>query len=193
MEKVPKMGTIRLMKLADYLLQNDLSPAEFTRLLGLSSSATIRRYMLGERLPREEILLRIIQATGGKVTREDFISGGVSQAVIAKKGRQKRFMYCNFSAGFVRSVDEQQLQDFGLEGWYMHAAANENISFPVWQAKQALQCRLEIESNGNLILDGRRVAMKQAIIEANQVLRDLNKPSIYYPCLNPIHSSRKSG
>ncbi len=184
------MVTIRIMKLADYLLQQNLNAAEFTRLLGLSSSATIRRYILGERIPKEEILIRIAEVTGGQVNRQDFVdtasSGGIKQ-----QQRRRRLLCCSFSSNFVQHLDEQQLHDFGLDGWYLREPANENITFPIWQAKQILQGRLEIESNGNLILDGRKKDARQVIEAANGILQMMGKHLIHYPGLHPIHQGRK--
>lgn len=184
------MVTIRIMKLADYLLQQNLNAAEFTRLLGLSSSATIRRYILGERIPKEEILIRIAEVTGGQVNRQDFTdmasSGGIKQ-----QQRRRKLLCCSFSSGFIQHLDEQQLQDFGLDKWYLREPANENITFPIWQAKQILQGRLEIESNGNLILDGRKKDARQVIEAANGILQMMGKHLIHYPGLHPIHQGRK--
>jgi len=59
------------MKLGAYLQKTKTSP----ELLALAINVTavsVRRYISGKRKPRPEIMERIKQATGGKVTANDF-------------------------------------------------------------------------------------------------------------------------
>lgn len=60
------------MKLSEYLAAHDLSYAEFTRRIGATGKDTVRRYAEGGRTPNEKMMIRIIEATGGKVTANDF-------------------------------------------------------------------------------------------------------------------------
>lgn len=60
------------MKLALYLETHGLSYAEFARMIGAKSDETVRRYTTGERRPNETNMVRIAEATNGKVTANDF-------------------------------------------------------------------------------------------------------------------------
>ncbi|MBU6525944.1 helix-turn-helix transcriptional regulator [Methylocystis sp. MJC1] len=59
------------MKLADYLTKNDITHADFGRLIRISQAA-VTRYAQGDRFPKKEILERIYAATEGAVTPNDF-------------------------------------------------------------------------------------------------------------------------
>lgn len=60
------------MKLADFLEAHELSYAEFARSIRAKSPETVRRYAIEGRVPRPQMLERIIEATDGKVTANDF-------------------------------------------------------------------------------------------------------------------------
>lgn len=60
------------MKLAEYLLVNRLSQAEFAKIIEASQVA-VSRYVSGQRIPRKKLLLKIREATGGLVTGNDFL------------------------------------------------------------------------------------------------------------------------
>ena len=59
------------MKLADYLADRSIKPADFGGQIGVSYEA-VRRYCTGERIPDREVMARIFGATGGAVTANDF-------------------------------------------------------------------------------------------------------------------------
>ena len=59
------------MKLRDFLADRNLSEAELGRLLGVGQ-ATVNRYIRGERIPRPEVMRRIVEVTEGKVGPADF-------------------------------------------------------------------------------------------------------------------------
>lgn len=59
------------MKLRDFLSDRSLSEAELGRLLGVGQ-ATVNRYIRGERIPRPEVMRRIVEVTEGKVGPADF-------------------------------------------------------------------------------------------------------------------------
>ena len=60
------------MKLSDYIAAHDLSYAEFARMIGVTGKDTVRRYAELGRIPSEKLMIRIVEATGGKVTANDF-------------------------------------------------------------------------------------------------------------------------
>ncbi len=191
MDFVYKLGTIGFMKLSDYLQKHHITPAEFTRKIGAKGSATISRYLSGERTPNAKIMERIEQATSGLVSKRDF----GDQAKIERRVKYEKLMlHCDFSPDFVQNANLQDLPDFwqdlGLKEW---RAANDNLSFPIWQAKQVLQARLEIAPNQDLILDNCRRDIKSVIGAANQILAMLGKNLIYYPGINPLYRRFKKG
>lgn len=64
------------MKLADYLEAHNLTYAEFGRMIRATGKDTVRRYATG-RIPQEPYMTRIAEATGGKVTANDFFGIGL--------------------------------------------------------------------------------------------------------------------
>ncbi len=59
------------MKLRDFMMAREMSEAQFGRLLGIGQ-ATINRYARGERIPRPEVMRRIVEVTDGMVGPADF-------------------------------------------------------------------------------------------------------------------------
>jgi transcriptional regulator with XRE-family HTH domain len=57
--------------LQDYLTHADIDRAQFARNIGVSAE-TVRRYIIGERIPDKERMSRIALATDGQVTANDF-------------------------------------------------------------------------------------------------------------------------
>lgn len=70
------------MTLEDYLCKNGLKPHEFALRIDTSREA-VRRYVSGERLPRPDIMARIVAATGGAVTDSEIL-----RAYMEKRPRQ---------------------------------------------------------------------------------------------------------
>lgn len=60
------------MKLSAWLKQQRLTPAEFGKLMGVKSSATVPRYLAGIRRPSKENMKKIKRLTHGKVTADSF-------------------------------------------------------------------------------------------------------------------------
>jgi transcriptional regulator with XRE-family HTH domain len=61
------------MKLNNYLHEQDISSAAFGEAVGVTQ-VTIGRYMKGQRIPTRDVMQKIIAATGGEVTPNDFFS-----------------------------------------------------------------------------------------------------------------------
>ena len=59
------------MKLADYLTTEKISQGEFARRIGATAGA-VCRWIAGERFPNRIYRKRILKATDGKVSVEDF-------------------------------------------------------------------------------------------------------------------------
>jgi DNA-binding transcriptional regulator YdaS (Cro superfamily) len=64
-------GIHRSMTLAQWLQLASVSQADFARVIGVTQ-ATVCRYAAGTRIPRRAMMVRIQEATGGKVTPADF-------------------------------------------------------------------------------------------------------------------------
>ncbi|HDZ73750.1 MAG TPA: XRE family transcriptional regulator [Aurantimonas coralicida] len=60
------------MKLKDYLAGRKVSIAEFAKRIGVSHEA-VRRYINRERRPDWDVLERIVKATKGAVSADDFL------------------------------------------------------------------------------------------------------------------------
>lgn len=60
------------MQLSDYLSSQGISATQFAKKVGLKSHMCVYRYMSGENVPSRSIMTRIIRATGGLVTPNDF-------------------------------------------------------------------------------------------------------------------------
>ncbi len=61
------------MKLADYLSTHRITHAEFAATIG-ATQAAVSRYANGKRMPRQPLLRKIMQATQGRVTANDFMA-----------------------------------------------------------------------------------------------------------------------
>lgn len=59
------------MRLYDWLVSNDVSDADFAERVGTSPHA-VKKWRYGERIPRSVALARIVAATNGQVTANDF-------------------------------------------------------------------------------------------------------------------------
>jgi DNA-binding transcriptional regulator YdaS (Cro superfamily) len=63
------------MKLGTYLTLHKIKQGDFAKLIGVSQ-VQIHRYCRGARIPRAVHVARIVAATGGAVTLEDFVGDG---------------------------------------------------------------------------------------------------------------------
>lgn len=73
------MVTIHAMTLAEFIAQEQMTPAEFARRSGLSKQ-TVHKYLNGLRVPRPEQMAAITAATDGKVTGSDCYAAYVPKA-----------------------------------------------------------------------------------------------------------------
>lgn len=68
------------MKLADFLKDRDIKVADFAERIGRSRKQ-VHEYMAGTATPRGEAMVKIIDATEGEVTANDFLPSGSAEAV----------------------------------------------------------------------------------------------------------------
>lgn len=54
------------------MAERDLSPEEAGRLFKVDA-VSVRRYLSGSRIPSWDVMPRIVEATGGEVTANDFL------------------------------------------------------------------------------------------------------------------------
>jgi transcriptional regulator with XRE-family HTH domain len=62
------------MTLNDYMKNNGLNDQKLADKVGVSRSA-ITQYRLGDRMPKPEILVKLVAATGNEVSPLDLVSG----------------------------------------------------------------------------------------------------------------------
>lgn len=74
------------MKLSDYIDGANLTRAEFAALIDVDE-ASLSRYISGSRRPNWDVLHRIRDATGGRVTANDFMNETVEEGDGAAKPR----------------------------------------------------------------------------------------------------------
>jgi transcriptional regulator with XRE-family HTH domain len=60
------------MQLSEYLAASKITYSEFARRCGTKHARTVERIAKGQRLPGTRMLPRIISASGGEVTANDF-------------------------------------------------------------------------------------------------------------------------
>ncbi len=61
-----------VMQLSEYLIKHNVSRADFADKIGVTQ-ASVSRYAAGERVPRPEHIIKIKEATRGKVKADDFM------------------------------------------------------------------------------------------------------------------------
>jgi hypothetical protein len=63
------------MKLASFMTENSLGPADMAARVGDASASGVLKWMRGERTPRPEQMRRIFEVTEGAVSPNDFVLG----------------------------------------------------------------------------------------------------------------------
>ena len=69
------------MNLGEYLKESGLSLSEFAEKVGVAD-ASMSRYVAGKRVPKTNILRRIVEASGGRVQANDFFTGTAAETVV---------------------------------------------------------------------------------------------------------------
>lgn len=60
------------MKLSDYLTAHAVTYSGFAAAIGVANAKVVERYAKQQRIPRPEIMRKIVGATGGAVRADDF-------------------------------------------------------------------------------------------------------------------------
>ena len=177
------LGTY-IMKLADYIFDNSISPGQLRWMLGcVKHRSTLYRYLTGERIPQPETLQKIIEITDGQVQLRDFLNKEPPEcATVVVTGDGKRKVLLPWSQ---RSHNAQAANDNENE----HA----RLSAPVKRALQVLSGRAWFTPRGRFLLDGRQVDIKLVMQAANTALLcDGNDPIPYPGVQHPSPSGDRS-
>lgn len=75
-----------VMTLAEHLKRVGKSPEAFAPEIG-STGQSIRRWLSGQSVPRREMMIKIVEATGGAVTADDFY--GLSKKSVADRAEAR--------------------------------------------------------------------------------------------------------
>jgi hypothetical protein len=167
------------MKLADYLFRSGMSTTQLRRALGVSCRSTITRYLNGERIPRHDVMQRIIDLSGGKVQLHDFLRGGnpeCATVITAVDGRQRLVFPWSTRRDDLDAAEELE----------QRRTANDNLQPAVLRsASSVLRGRAVVHRNA-WHLDGRPADAKRVVRAANLVLRANGRPVLHYPGLEEV-------
>lgn len=163
------------MKLADWLFEQNLTPEQLRVMLGVKNRSTIKRYLDGDRVPREDVLQKITEITHGRVTHKDILDPSPPRcaAVIIGDNDEARLVF-----PWSRDVSGQE-QAFAemLQG----PREEDCLSNPVDEALRVLGARARFTDRGRFLLDGRPTDAQRVVRAANQLLRNRHEPLIAYP------------
>jgi hypothetical protein len=166
------------MKLADYLYENSMTPSQLRTMLGVKNRSTIHRYLLGERIPNPETLLKIIRLTEFKVGLADFLDSSPPDCarVIENEHGVPRIVL-PWSPDYCKDDDPGSVRGGSL-------------SRPVNRALDLLEGRAKFTPRGVFLLDGRVCDLKDIMRVANAVLESKGEKPIPYPGVCPPHPDR---
>ncbi|MGP1346168.1 MAG: hypothetical protein ACTS3F_05795 [Phycisphaerales bacterium] len=189
------------MKLADYLDQNELTPGELRRLLGVKSRSTVMRYLSGERKPSPGIMDRINELTGGMVTPMDFhdpapprcakiVMGpnGEPRLVLPWTSYQPPNQHANDAHGMPVPLYSVSLRARAARRKMMGSLPDPDAwpSPPLREAMRVLGSRVKVSKRGGFLLDGRLTDTRGVVAAANTWLRANDRPTIPYPGVEPL-------
>lgn len=179
------------MKLSDYLIDKQLSPAAFARIIEVGRMS-VHRYINGDRFPRPDVLQRIQQATQGQVTPNDFLpapgsfpgsdhgdlydtdnTASASQQTSGGSG-VGGYPWSRVSAEEQRAVDE------AYEAMMKEPPEGSEHSPVLQTALHTLGDRVA-ERRGQFVLDRRPVRISSLIEQANALRQQEGLPPLHYP------------
>lgn len=175
-------GISRFMKLADYLFDTNLTPADLRRELGHRNGGTISRWLRGVRKPNFYNMCRLMVFTRGQVTPADFLDPSPPKCatfVQLPDGTKKMVLpWCNrdalLDACLDSTVDEPEEDD---------------PPEPVMEAIRELGPRVTRQPSGWYFLDRRPSTPKKIVEAANRMRHLRNKLPIPYPGMDPTPSN----
>ncbi|MEM6259412.1 MAG: helix-turn-helix transcriptional regulator [Planctomycetota bacterium] len=187
------------MKLSDYLITQQLGPAEFARRIGVGRMS-VHRYISGERFPRPDVLARIARETAGQVTPNDFltqVSDDLNLTTASSPETEKQEPFTQPVSGRSNNGDgdlvgrplypwsrltanEQQVLDDAYDDMMDEPPEGSGLSPVVQEALETLIGRAS-HCNDQFKLDGRVTRITCLIEEANRVRRREGLPLLRYP------------
>lgn len=161
------------MKLKYYLEENNISYAAFAEMIGASSPMTAYRYAKGLRMPKEEIIAKITQATKGAVKKDDF-----------QRDKKNRYVQNSAPEGGLRSRFGRILWDhlnapLEFEDKSFDESSTEH-PLPVARALAELPDRVKVTKT-HYFLDGKPTRMREIIEIANKMRKQRGLSEILYP------------
>lgn len=163
------------MKLSKYLILNDIRPAAFARTIGLNYQTTLQRYLKGDRIPSPDIMNRITEATGGKVTARDF-------------GARAEIANDNLVDELLPDPEyEPRRVDRLFRKMMKEPLSGHRLTPPLQKAVWILGQRVHMDAHKkNFWLDGRPVGAQDLVRKANEILKQQGQAEIHYPKVNPM-------
>lgn len=163
------------MKLADYLYENSMTPSQLRTMLGVKNRSTIHRYLLGERVPNPETMLKITRLTRFQVGLADFLNSSPPNCA--------------------RIVDDEHGVPRIVLPWspdyrkddYAPSRRGDPLTGPVQRAIDLLEGRARFTPRGVFLLDGRVCDLKDIMRAANVLLESRGEQPIPYPGVCPPH------
>lgn len=163
------------MKLADYLYENSMTPSQLRTMLGVKNRSTIHRYLLGERVPNPETMLKITRLTRFQVGLADFLDSSPPNCA--------------------RIVDDEHGVPRIVLPWspdyrkddHTPSSSGDPLTGPVQRAIDLLEGRARFTPRGVFLLDGRVCDLKDIMRAANRVLESRGEQPIPYPGVCPPH------
>jgi len=163
------------MKLADWMHENRVTPADLRGLLGLKSRMTVKRYLEGDRVPDGRVLRKLTDLTGGRVRREDFLDKRPPKcaAVVPTRDGGTRLV-------FPWSCSDAAVEK-ALRRMLTEPPEHKRPLPPLVRAFETLGGRVALASRGYYLLDGRRTDARRVVAAANRLLKARGEPLIQYP------------
>ena len=179
-----------LMKLADWMHANRITPKGLRYILGMRSRSTVMRWLSGERQPTPPMMKQIEALTGGAVTLKDFYDPRPPKClrkIIDSKGRV-RIVYPWSIVEYHKPRLAENQNDrprarcpSGPCNVPADSTDDPWPSPPLRLALDTLGKRAALTDRGGFTLDGRRIDARWLVIEANRVRARFDLPLIPYP------------
>lgn len=175
-----------------------MTPGQLRRMLGVKNRSTIHRYLLGERVPNPETMLKITRLTHFRVGLADFLNSSppnCARIVDDEHGVPRIVLpwspdYPRDDDPFVTPVAGPGLRPGGsrrAEAATGQRSEDDDLSRPVRRALWLLEGRAVFTRSGTFLLDGRICDLKDIVRAANAILQSRGEKPIPYPGVRPPH------
>ncbi len=173
------------MKLADFMHEHQIDPTHLRRLLGITNRSTVHRWIHGERVPRPDMMQKIIEITKGAVQLMDFLDQAPPKCayVIVRNDGTVRWDL-PWSRTSEEEIDDiHGLDDRDDSGWDGSGGSGGSVpvSPPIRRALAVLGKRAIGIIDGTYTVDGQRTDLPRLVRAANKELCAQGKSQIAYP------------